>query len=159
MFVYGTLRKDARGQVLSPLCRDWVFKGYGTVAGELYDFGAYPGAVPSHSGNAHIRGEVYELPEPSSTIPLIDQYEGCGENDPPPHEFERELIDVHLEDGGVARAWIYWYQPSPMGRRLESGDYLQRPGHVSPGKRRTPWSGPENDQPYPEDDRDREQNP
>lgn len=128
VFVYGTLRKDARGQVLSPLCQGWVFKGYGTVPGELYDFGAYPGAVPSSVPDARVRGELYELPDPSKMLPPIDRYEGCGEADEQPHEFERELVDVTMEDGTVARAWIYWYRPEPLGRRLHSGDYLQRLG-------------------------------
>jgi gamma-glutamylcyclotransferase (GGCT)/AIG2-like uncharacterized protein YtfP len=128
MFVYGTLRKDARGQVLSPLCRDWIFQGYGSVLGELYDFGAYPGAVQAQSSNARIVGELYDVPDPAEVIPLIDQYEGCSEIDPPPHEFERALVDVDLNDGRSARAWIYWYRLGPRGRRLESGDYLQRTG-------------------------------
>jgi len=132
VFVYGTLRKDARSQMLSPLCRGWLFKGYGTVAGELYDFGAYPGAVPSPSPGERVRGELYELPDPAGMIPPIDDYEGCGPEDALPHEFERELVDVDMEDGPVRRAWIYWYRPVPRGRRLESGDYLQRTGDRRP---------------------------
>jgi gamma-glutamylcyclotransferase (GGCT)/AIG2-like uncharacterized protein YtfP len=128
VFVYGTLRRDARGQMLSPLCRDWAFAGYGTVPGELYDFGAYPGAVPSESSEALIKGEVYELPDPREMLPLIDRYEGCGDGDPEPHEFTRHLVDVQMNDGSVVRAWIYWYQPRPLGRRLGSGDYLERTG-------------------------------
>jgi gamma-glutamylcyclotransferase (GGCT)/AIG2-like uncharacterized protein YtfP len=124
--VYGTLRKDARGQVLSPLCREWIFKGYGTVPGLLYDFGAYPGAVPSDRAGALVRGEVYELPAPQVMLPPIDRYEGCSEDDEQPHEFRRALVDVDMEDGSVARAWIYWYRPEPLGRLLSSGDYLQR---------------------------------
>jgi gamma-glutamylcyclotransferase (GGCT)/AIG2-like uncharacterized protein YtfP len=132
MFVYGTLRKDARGQVLSPLCRDWVFLGYGTVPGVLYDFGAYPGAVRAKSPEARILGEAYELPDPETMIPPIDRYEGCTVEDPVPHEFERSLVDVDMEDGTTRRAWIYWYNPEPLGRRLSSGDYLQRTGDRRP---------------------------
>ena len=33
-----------------------------------------------------------------------------------------------LEDGGSVQAWIYWYRPEPRGRRLGSGDYLERTG-------------------------------
>lgn len=126
VFVYGTLRKDARGQLPSPLCRGWVFKGYGTVPGLLYDFGAYPGAVPSDDQEARVLGEVYHLPDPAAMLPPIDLYEGCSDEDEQPHEFERELVEVSLESGGVQRAWIYWYRPRPLGRLLDSGDYLQR---------------------------------
>jgi len=128
MFVYGTLRKDARGRALSPLCSGWVFKGYGSVPGELYDFGAYPGAVATDRSGARIRGEVYELPDPDAMLPATDRYEGCSDESSLPHEFERELVDVAMEDASTSRAWIYWYKPTPLGRRLESGDYLQRTG-------------------------------
>lgn len=134
VFVYGTLRKDARGQRLSPLCQGWVFRDYGSVEGELYDFGAYPGAVQAESSEARILGEVYELPDPATMLPPIDEYEGCGERDPRPHEFERALVEVDLEGGGVSVAWTYWYKPEPLGRRLESGDYLQRTGDIRPGR-------------------------
>jgi gamma-glutamylcyclotransferase (GGCT)/AIG2-like uncharacterized protein YtfP len=134
MFVYGTLRRDTRGQILSPLCRGWVFKGYGHVAGELYDFGAYPGAVPSTSDGRRVLGEVYELPDPVTMLPPIDRYEGCSEHDPLPHEFERELVDVTLDDGSSLGAWIYWYRPTPLGQRLDSGDYLHRTGGRRPAE-------------------------
>lgn len=126
VFVYGTLRKDARAQVPSPLCRDWVFQGYGSVPGLLYDFGAYPGAVPTEEAGRRIVGEVYHLPSPSIMLPPVDRYEGCSDQDEPPHQFERELVDVNMEGGAVVRGWIYWYRPKPLGRLLESGDYLER---------------------------------
>jgi gamma-glutamylcyclotransferase (GGCT)/AIG2-like uncharacterized protein YtfP len=59
-------------------------------------------------------------------LPPIDRYEGCSDEDEQPHEFERELVRVRMEDGSTEEAWIYWYRPEPLGRLLESGDYLQR---------------------------------
>jgi len=128
VFVYGTLRKDARGKGAFPLTRGWTFEGYGTVPANLYDFGAYPGAVQSSSEGARVRGEVHRLPDTGETLRLLDHYEGCGPHDRPPYEFERELVDVTLEEGGSVRAWIYWYRPAPRGRHLSSGDYLERTG-------------------------------
>ena len=128
VFVYGTLRRDARGSVQSALTRDWTFEGYGKIAAELYDFGAYPGAVPSVDPGARVRGELYRLPDAGVTLELLDHYEGCGPGHAPPFEFERAMVDVQLEQGGTARAWIYWYQPEPRGRRLPSGDYVERTG-------------------------------
>lgn len=128
VFVYGTLRRDARGPVQSALTRDWVFEGYGTVSGELYDLGAYPGAVPHGAPGSVIQGEIYRLPDADETLTLLDHYEGCGPGHEHPHEFTRGSVDVALEGGGTARAWIYWYQPEPRGRRLPSGDYLERTG-------------------------------
>ncbi len=127
VFVYGTLRKDARGSVQNALTRDWVFEGYARVQAELFGFGAYPGAVPSDAG-CGVWGELYRVPEERETLALLDQYEGCGLGHIPPYEFERELTDVVLDGGAVAEAWIYWYRPEPRGRRLPSGDYLERTG-------------------------------
>jgi gamma-glutamylcyclotransferase (GGCT)/AIG2-like uncharacterized protein YtfP len=128
VFVYGTLRKDARGPRQTALTRDWSFEGYGTVAAELFDFGAYPGAVPSRAPGATVRGEIYRLPEVAETLALLDQYEGCGPGHDEPHEFARALVDVATEAGRTTRAWIYWYRLDPRGRRLPSGDYTERTG-------------------------------
>jgi gamma-glutamylcyclotransferase (GGCT)/AIG2-like uncharacterized protein YtfP len=128
VFVYGTLRKDARGPTLSALTREWSFEGYGTIEAELYDFGAYPGAVASRAPGAKVRGEVYRMSDAAETLVLLDHYEGCGAGHEEPHEFTRSMTDVALEAGGAARAWVYWYQPEPRGRRLPSGDYLERTG-------------------------------
>jgi gamma-glutamylcyclotransferase (GGCT)/AIG2-like uncharacterized protein YtfP len=117
IFVYGTLRRDARGAVQNALTRGWVFEGYGSVAAVLYDLGAYPGAVPDPTGSAQARGEVYRLPDPPK-LDALDRHEGA--------EFERELVEVELAQGGSALAWIYWYRPEPRGRRIVSGDYLER---------------------------------
>ncbi|MBM4184584.1 MAG: gamma-glutamylcyclotransferase [Gemmatimonadetes bacterium] len=126
VFVYGTLRKDARGSVQNALTRDWIFEGYGRVAAELFDFGAYPGAVPR--AGVSVRGELYRLPDPRESLTLLDHYEGCGPEHTPPYEFERELVEVTLEDGGSREAWVYWYRPEPRGRKLASGDYVERTG-------------------------------
>ena len=128
VFVYGTLRKDARGPVQSALTRDWEFEGYGTIPADLYDFGAYPGAVPSGAQAGKVRGEIYRLPDALETLALLDHYEGCGPGHEEPHEFTRALVDVAAESGETKRAWVYWYQRPPRGRRLPSGDYLERTG-------------------------------
>jgi len=126
VFVYGTLRKDALDGVTSPLTREWRFEGYGTIPGDLYDFGAYPGAVRSDVPDARVRGELYQLPDLLESLDLLDDYEGCGRQDDPPFEFERETVQVSLDEGGTRMAWVYWYRPEPRGRRLVSGDYLER---------------------------------
>jgi gamma-glutamylcyclotransferase (GGCT)/AIG2-like uncharacterized protein YtfP len=127
IFVYGTLRKDVLGGGGSPLTRGWTFEGYGKVPGELYDFGTYPGAVPSRASGACVRGEVHRLPDDvEETLRMLDRYERCSADDPEPHEYRRELVDVELDDGRRVLAWIYWYRLPPRGRRLGSGDYLER---------------------------------
>jgi gamma-glutamylcyclotransferase (GGCT)/AIG2-like uncharacterized protein YtfP len=117
VFVYGTLRKDARGPVQAALTRGWSFLGYGTVAADLYDLGAYPGAVPSVVAGARVRGELYRVPNEPGTLTRLDHHEG--------EEFERAPVDVTLDSGETESAWIYWYRREPGGRRMGSGDYLE----------------------------------
>jgi len=117
VFVYGTLRKKARGPVQAALTRGWSFVGYGTVAADLYDFGAYPGAVPSVTAGARVRGELYRVPNEPETLARLDHHEG--------EEFARASVDVTLDSGEPERAWIYWYRGEPGGRRIRSGDYLE----------------------------------
>jgi gamma-glutamylcyclotransferase (GGCT)/AIG2-like uncharacterized protein YtfP len=119
VFVYGTLRKEARGPVQAALTRGWSFLGYGTVAADLYDFGAYPGAVESDAANARVRGELYRAPNGSETLVRLDRHEG--------EEFVRARVDVRLDSGETEHAWIYWYRSEPsLGRRIRSGDYMER---------------------------------
>ena len=74
-----------------------------------------------------IAGEVYSLNEPSSALPMLDAYEGCGPADPPPHAFERHIVDVLMDNGQTIRAWAYLYCLDTGDQsRIISGDYLQR---------------------------------
>ena len=128
VFVYGTLRKDARGPIQQALTNGWELLGYGTVAADLFDLGAYPGAVPSAAGETRVRGEVYRVPNAEEALARLDHHEGCGPSHVPPHEFARSLVDVTLESGGTQEAWIYWYRWKPGERRIASGDYVERAG-------------------------------
>jgi gamma-glutamylcyclotransferase (GGCT)/AIG2-like uncharacterized protein YtfP len=40
--------------------------------------------------------------------------------------YSRDLAEVTLPDGSLARAWVYFYN-APLGRasRIPSGDYLE----------------------------------
>jgi gamma-glutamylcyclotransferase (GGCT)/AIG2-like uncharacterized protein YtfP len=118
VFVYGTLRKEAQGTVQTILTAGWSFVGYGSVAAELYDLGAYPGAVPSGTPASRVRGELYRAAGAPDSLERLDRHEG--------EEFGRAPVDVVLDSGEIERAWIYWYLRSPRGLRIRSGDYLNR---------------------------------
>jgi gamma-glutamylcyclotransferase (GGCT)/AIG2-like uncharacterized protein YtfP len=76
--------------------------------------------------DAWVIGEVCLLNEPLSTLAVLDAYEGCGPGDPPPHQFERQVVDVLMDDGQTIGAWVYVYCLDTAGRaRILSGDYLQ----------------------------------
>lgn len=107
--------------------RGWTFLAYGTVAADLYDLGAYPGAVPSVAGGSRVRGELYRAPPSPETLARLDHHEG--------EEFERAVVDVTLDSGETKRAWIYWYRSQPTRRRIRSGDYLERETPTRRGSR------------------------
>ena len=126
VFVYGTLRKDARGEAQRALTEGWELVGHGTVPADLYDLGPYPGAVRRPEGGARVRGELYRVPHAEDALARLDHHEGCGSGHAPPHEFARALVGVTLDSGRTTDAWIYWYRWEPRGRRIASGDYLHR---------------------------------
>jgi gamma-glutamylcyclotransferase (GGCT)/AIG2-like uncharacterized protein YtfP len=76
------------------------------VAGRLNDLGAYPGMSLS-SPTGHVKGEVYEVHPHHWTrvIQKLDEYEGCGDSDPEPHEYRRQQVQAELPSGQSVDAW------------------------------------------------------
>lgn len=101
-----------------------AFVAYARIQGRLIQLGEYPGLVPSGDPARWVRGEVYALDNPSETLSRLDDYEGCGPNDPKPHEFERVAKDVLLDCGASDKAWVYIFRGSTANKReILSGDY------------------------------------
>lgn len=90
LFVYGTLRSGGGAAGLLRGCR---LAGAGTVAGTLYDLGAYPALVLG--GRGHVEGEVWRCP--ADALARLDEYEGVAEG-----LFERAVVGV----AGVP-CWTY----------------------------------------------------
>ena len=104
---------------------DSTFVGAGCVAGRLFQLDGYPGMVACPAGSAQVVGEVFLLHNPSRDLPLLDEYEGCGRADALPHEFQRSITPVRMDDGRTLDAWVYLYCPDTSGRApIPSGDYL-----------------------------------
>jgi gamma-glutamylcyclotransferase (GGCT)/AIG2-like uncharacterized protein YtfP len=127
LFVYGTLRQDvANSKFRRLLGGDARLVARGRMKGRLFDLGRYPGFVisPQDSDGSWVQGEVYALGNPRETLARLDDYEGCGIDDPPPHPYERVERDVVLDDGGRVSAWVYVYKRAvdPTGE-IRSGDY------------------------------------
>lgn len=125
LFVYGTLRRQSAHRMARYLAENARFVGEGTTQGTLVNLGFYPGLAAS--GDTAVVGDVYEFPEDSAGkhIAALDAYEGCGANDPPPHEYRRELIPVRIADGPEEIVWGYLMNDRP--ERFEiipGGDYL-----------------------------------
>jgi gamma-glutamylcyclotransferase (GGCT)/AIG2-like uncharacterized protein YtfP len=126
LFVYGTLRSAAGTEWSRSLASASRLTGPGRTRGALFQLDGHPGMIAGEHHDGWVRGEVCLLNEPSSALAVFDAYEGCGPGDPPPHKFERQEVDVLMNDGKSIRAWAYVYCLDTAGKaRILSGDYFQ----------------------------------
>jgi gamma-glutamylcyclotransferase (GGCT)/AIG2-like uncharacterized protein YtfP len=125
LFVYGTLRSGFANHFARQLAAQSEFLGPARVEGRLYRLGHYPGAIPSGGSGDCVAGELYRLHDPAATLAVLDRYEGCGPDDPPPSEFIRLQVPAILASGEAISAWFYAYNcPVTEDRRIPSGDFL-----------------------------------
>jgi gamma-glutamylcyclotransferase (GGCT)/AIG2-like uncharacterized protein YtfP len=126
IFVYGTLRRGfCHHKYLESLRARFLSRG--TVSGELYDLGGYPGAVPSEHPADLVTGEVYRLPHPSRALKVLDELEGARPSSPRPGFYRRELVNVQLEKRTTVEAWMYWLNRwHGTRRRIQRGDYSRK---------------------------------
>ena len=127
LFVYGTLRKDSNHPMHHLLARNSTYFGEGRVRGEMYDLGRYPGIVLNAGSPEFAHGEVYGIKSDhaSETLRILDDYEGCGPENPEPHEYIRQRVPVILVGGKGVVAWAYVLGTLPKGAaRVPTGDYL-----------------------------------
>jgi gamma-glutamylcyclotransferase (GGCT)/AIG2-like uncharacterized protein YtfP len=101
------------------------FVGRGTIRGNLYDLGDYPGArVVAAEPGQRVSGELYRLRDPELALETLDKYEEFSPREPNRSLFVRELLPVILEDGRKRRAWAYLYNRGIAGAKLiPSGRY------------------------------------
>lgn len=128
LFVYGTLRRGAeRHDLLQKLRARYI--GKGSVAGELFDLGPFPGAIKRGArSRKRVAGELYRLADASRALKVLDEYEGVRSGEVAAALYRRDVVEVWRPGGERASAWIYWLSPPPPGaRRIESGDYA-KPG-------------------------------
>jgi len=140
LFVYGTLRDDPANEMFLVLDRNAKVLGEATVAGRLYDLGAYPGLVLSSDGPDRVKGELYRLNDATAanTLLVLDDYEGMGPTDPLPHEYRRALVTAYLTDGRSMTAWAYILdRPATSLPRIMSGDFSEWRSSRRPERSRT----------------------
>lgn len=127
LFVYGTLRRDSVHELHQLLARHARFLGDARVRGRLFDLGSYPGMVLDQSSGL-VAGELYEITSNwADVIARLDEYEGCTAEDPQPHQYRRELVEVLRPGGAPVTAWAYVLSRDPGDFPvIESGDYLSR---------------------------------
>ena len=127
LFVYGTLRSDSPKKspvkkALNLIAERWC---KASVKGKLYEIDWYPGLVLSDNPHDAVTGEIFRITDDESLFTRLDEYEGCFEGFPEPHEYRREKVSVVTEDGETVAAWAYLYNWDVYEEsRIHSGDYL-----------------------------------
>jgi gamma-glutamylcyclotransferase (GGCT)/AIG2-like uncharacterized protein YtfP len=103
LFVYGTLRSEFNNKYARLLRSQADLVRTASVLGSIYRVEHYPAYRPEPAGE--VRGELYRLADPETTLKALDEYEG--------EDFERVVVEG---------AWIYQYryQP-PEDSRILSG--------------------------------------
>ncbi len=121
LFVYGTLlqkyiQKEVEG--VSGL----RFVAEGSIEGELYDLGMYPGAVQKLGGV--VCGEVYELADATGVLRKLDEYEGYNPQNQKGSLYIRKTVEVTLSNNTKTSAYAYFYNKSTRkSKAIPSGKW------------------------------------
>jgi gamma-glutamylcyclotransferase (GGCT)/AIG2-like uncharacterized protein YtfP len=107
LFSYGTLQPELAPAEVEPIARIFrpVCRAY--IHGVLYDFGAYPGAVPG--GGEKVWGQVFELSPDPLILRRLDEYEGFDPLNIDASQFTRQKCGAIVDNGQVYEAWVYFY--------------------------------------------------
>ncbi len=123
IFVYGTLMSTSTYGLAKQFHGQADLIGNAKWAGRLFHLGSYPGAARSTDENTWVMGELWLLHNPDTAFPFLDDYEGCSEHHPFPHEYRRSVEKVWMGDREIA-AWMYVYQlPTKKLKQIPSGRF------------------------------------
>jgi gamma-glutamylcyclotransferase (GGCT)/AIG2-like uncharacterized protein YtfP len=117
LFVYGTLRRgEVRHRMLEAGRVLTIIPA--SVAGQLLDFGDYPGLVRGGNGS-RVHGELIEFENFDDIAASIDDEEGP--------DFARGFVHCTTPDGGRYKAWVYRFTGAAKDARIiSSGDWRVR---------------------------------
>jgi gamma-glutamylcyclotransferase (GGCT)/AIG2-like uncharacterized protein YtfP len=88
------------------------------IAGGLYSEGDYPWLV---EGEGEVAGELYEVLDPDTTLPLLDAYEDEGRHtEDGAGRYERRRVRLIEPD---VEAWVYLWDGPERGQPLDDGDW------------------------------------
>lgn len=126
LLVYGTLRPGFANPMSAWLAANAEWIGPSSLPGRLYDLGGYPGLALDGADSQPVIGDLYRIPAPRETWPLLDQYEDASTETPSLGEFRREIRPVSSpRDSCAVQAWVYIYQGTQRPLRSVPGnDYL-----------------------------------
>lgn len=118
IFVYGTLLKHFNAGVMRSVQEHLHFEENGSVKGQLYDLGQYPGLVEVADATPTVIGEVYRVNNLQEVFTVLDEYEG--------EEYDRIKKTVKLQNGKEIACWVYIFVQDihPSYVKIINGDYL-----------------------------------
>lgn len=123
LFVYGTLKHGFSHPIAERLARRAFYAGPATYRGRLYLVKHYPGLIASANDADVVHGDVFAGCD-DVLLRELDDYEGCGPNDPHPQQYRRVIQQVMLGSGNAVDAWIYLYNRPVDGlTRITSGRF------------------------------------
>lgn len=118
VFVYGGLM---RGCDLHSYMAGAAFVDEGWTDGTLVVLDRYPGLV---EGDGKVLGEIYKLADNTAMLEALDDLEDFNPGDPDASTYQRQLRQVHANDGSVVDAWTYVYHRDVAGLQVVSdGDW------------------------------------
>ena len=125
VFVYGTLRRGGRNDIARFLPAP-AYVADASIAGTLYDFGSYPGAVLGGAGS--VVGEIHAIT--SALEAQLDQLEEVSADD------SGEYIKREVKVQAGARelvCLVYEIHPNRIAGRpvIASGDWLRHVRSIS----------------------------
>lgn len=126
IFVYGTLRRGSAHANAARLARESDWLGLATLGGTLYRVSWHPALVLK--GSDTVTGDLLRLHDPAASLLWLDAFESCSPDDPPPHDYRREIATV-MTAAGPATALVYVWNLSVDGlERIATGDWLGAAG-------------------------------
>jgi gamma-glutamylcyclotransferase (GGCT)/AIG2-like uncharacterized protein YtfP len=97
--------------------------------GHLFDLDEYPAMVVVPGDRDVVQGEFVRLSNPALALEELDQIEGFHGYGEAGSLYRRVLIDVHVGDGRIRRAWTYVMSSEPTeGLPIDSGDWREHRG-------------------------------
>lgn len=130
LFVYGSLRRDAKHDVFSKVQPHLQYVGFGYFSGMLFDLGQYPGAIEADDEQStKVKGEVYAIEDHRNDVfRTLDRYEGFNRESLSKSLFVRKRTEIKLKNGKTISGWVYLYnRPKRIqnAKLISSGDYLR----------------------------------
>ena len=121
LFVYGTLRPNARNEYAAYLRQRSTFVGTAQLRGRLYRIDWFPGAIHDPAAPTVVRGDILQLHQPAELLAYLDDYEDVTADDT--GIFLRRMVPVQTTDGSRL-VWTYLLnQPTDNLPLIDSGDF------------------------------------